>query len=41
MAINLIENKKLTEEWNYEKNKPLTTEKFTVASNKKVWWKRP
>ena len=39
MAINLIENKKLTEEWNYEKNKPLTPEKFTVASNKKVWWK--
>ena len=39
MAINLIENKKLTEEWNYEKNQPLTPEKFTVASNKKVWWK--
>lgn len=39
MATNLIENKKLTEEWNYEKNQPLTPEKFTIASNKKVWWK--
>lgn len=29
----------LASEWNYEKNKNLKPEQFTVGSGKKVWWK--
>jgi len=32
-------NKELSKEWNYEKNKDLKPEKVTSNSNKKVWWK--
>lgn len=28
----------LAKEWNYEKNKPLLPENFTIGSGKKVWW---
>ena len=34
-----INNKELSKEWNYEKNKDLKPEKVTSNSNKKVWWK--
>lgn len=37
--VYLIENSKLTDEWNFEKNKELDINKITVHSNKKVWWK--
>ncbi len=30
---------KLTKEWNYEKNFPLTPKDYITGSNKKVWWK--
>lgn len=29
----------LIEEWDYEKNSPLTPEQISSGSNKKVWWK--
>lgn len=29
----------LIEEWDYDKNSPLTPDKVTKGSNKKVWWK--
>ena len=29
----------LLSEWNYEKNAPLTPDKVSVGSSKKVWWK--
>lgn len=28
----------LIEEWNYEKNYPLTPKDVTIGSKKKVWW---
>ena len=34
-----ITNKKLIEEWNYEKNSPLLPSMFKNGSKKKVWWK--
>ena len=32
-------NPLLAQEWNFEKNKDLKPEQFTVGSGKKVWWK--
>ena len=32
-------NKKLTEEWNFEKNMPLLPSQVTAGSGRKVWWK--
>lgn len=32
-------NSELAQEWDYEKNTPLTPQKITAVSNKKVWWK--
>ena len=32
-------NPTLSEDWNYERNKPLLPSDVTVSSNKKVWWK--
>lgn len=32
-------NTSLLNEWDYEKNAPLTPERVTSGSNKKVWWK--
>jgi len=32
-------NPKLAQEWNYEKNYPLSPTQVTGKSNKKVWWK--
>ena len=29
----------LAEEWNYEKNNPLTPDKVTASSSRKVWWR--
>ena len=29
----------IAEQWDYEKNKPLTPEMFSYGSNDKVWWK--
>ena len=29
----------IANEWDYEKNKPLRPEQFTIGSHKKVWWK--
>ena len=31
----------LAEEWDYEKNKPLTPDQVTFSSSKKVWWLCP
>ena len=39
--LNLLEdNKKLINEWNYEKNKDIDINKIALGSNKKVWWFR-
>ena len=38
MSNLLINNKKLVNEWNYEKNKDVDINKITLGSNKKVWW---
>lgn len=38
MSNLLIDNKKLINEWNYEKNKDMDINKITLGSNKKVWW---
>ena len=35
----LKDNKKLMEEWNYEKNEHLNPSNLTIGSSKKVWWK--
>jgi hypothetical protein len=32
-------NPKLAQEWDYEKNSPLTPNDVTIGSNTKVWWK--
>ena len=32
-------NKKLSNEWDYEKNQPLRPEDFTASSDHKAWWK--
>ncbi len=34
-----ITNPKLVEEWDFEKNYPLTPDDVTFGSNRKVWWK--
>ena len=34
-----ITNQELLDEWDYEKNKGLLPESFSIGSNKKVWWK--
>lgn len=34
-------NPLISEEWDYEKNKPLTPKDVTAGSGKKVWWKCP
>lgn len=34
-----IKNQLLIDEWDYEKNYPLTPNDFTEGSNKSVWWK--
>lgn len=39
--MKLIENEKLMSEWNYDKNKGLNIEDFTMGSNKIVWWNCP
>ena len=35
----VIDNPKLMAEWNYEKNVDLDPSKFTLGTDKKVWWK--
>ena len=34
-----ITNPELVEEWDFEKNYPLTPDDVTFGSGKKVWWK--
>jgi len=34
-----IKNRRLREEWNYEKNNPFTPDDFTEGSNMLVWWR--
>jgi len=29
----------IAKEWDYEKNKPLRPEQFTIGSHRKIWWK--
>ncbi len=36
-----ILNPKVSKEWHYEKNYPLTPESFTLSSGTKVWWLCP
>jgi hypothetical protein len=36
-----ILNPKVSKEWHYEKNYPLTPESFTLSSGAKVWWLCP
>ena len=31
-------NPEIAKEWDYEKNKPLKPEQFSIGSNKRVWW---
>ena len=35
----ILANKKLTDEWNYEKNGKLNPQYIPISSGKKVWWK--
>ena len=39
MSNLIIEDKKLLNMWNYQKNNNINIETITLGSNKKVWWK--
>ena len=39
MSNLLKDDTALMEEWDYEKNAPLTPNNVTAGSKKKVWWK--
>lgn len=41
MSNLLKSNKKLVNEWDYEKNKDIDIINITDGSSKKVWWKCP
>ena len=39
MSNLIIEDKKILNMWNYQKNNNINIETVTLGSNKKVWWK--